>query len=92
MQNHKLKKLGHDLMNQLIYSDIEADVVFKKFDSEEMGICFSHYCDYYENGRKSLFIFNFYTEDEALEVFSHMKDVMAGLRLVTDERSNHVHY
>lgn len=90
MQKHKLLYIAKNLNHQLAHSDIEAHVLVKKFDDGELGICFTHYSDYYEDNYKSLYIFEWHGEVEALEISNHMIDVMTGERLVTDERNSNV--
>ncbi|MDW3983156.1 hypothetical protein QI298_09985 [Staphylococcus saprophyticus] len=92
MQKHRLLNILRDLNIKLAHSDIEAHVMFKQFDDGELGICFTHFSDYYEKGYASMYIFNHNTVVEALETFNDIKLVITGERLVTDERSDHIHH
>jgi len=90
MHKHRLLNVLTDLNIKLAHSDIEADVEFKKFDDSQLGICFTHFSDYYEYHKESLCIFEWYTEEFALEIFNQIKQVMTGERLVTDEGNSNV--
>lgn len=90
MQKHRLLNILTDLNIKLAHSDIEGHVMFKQFDDGELGICFTHFSDYYSGGWSSLHIFDHQSENDALTIFNHMKDVLACERLVTDERNSNV--
>lgn len=90
MQKHRLLNILTDLNIKLAHSDIEGHVMFKQFDGGELGVCFTHFSDYYEKGYASMYIFNHNTVVEALETFNDIKLVITGERLVTDERNSDV--
>lgn len=90
MYKHRLLNIATDLNIKLAHSDIEGHVMFKQFDDGELGVCFTHFSDYYRGGWKSLHIFDHHTVVEALEIFNDIKQVMAGERLVTDERNSDI--
>lgn len=90
MQKHRLLNILTDLNIKLAHSDIEGHVIFKQFDGGELGICFTHFSDYYVGGWKSLHIFEHYSENDALQTFNEIKEVISGERLITDERNSNV--
>ncbi|WP_436958478.1 hypothetical protein [Staphylococcus succinus] len=90
MHKHRLLNILTDLNIKLAHSDIEAHVLFKQFDDGQLGIAFTHYSDYYLKNEESLYIFDWHEKEVALEIFNHIKEVMIGERLVTDERNSDV--
>ncbi|HJG40247.1 hypothetical protein [Staphylococcus sp. GDB20D115P1] len=90
MNKHRLLNILTDLSIKLAHSDIEAHILFKQFDDGQLGIAFTHFSDYYEEGNRSLYIFDYHDKETALNKFNHIKEVLVGERLVTDERNSDV--
>ena len=88
MNKHRLLNILTDLNIKLAHSDIEARILFNKFDDGQLGIAFTHFSDYYEDDARSLHIFEHHDKETALNTFNHIKEVLAGERLVTDERNS----
>jgi hypothetical protein len=90
MNTHRLLNMSHDLNIKLAYSHIEGHVTFKQFDDATLGIAFTHFSDYYEKGYGSIHIYNWHDLENAKQSFETIKEVMAGERLITDEKDNHI--
>jgi (2Fe-2S) ferredoxin len=90
MNKQRLLNMAYDLNIKLAYSDIEGEVVFKQFEDESLGIAFTHFSDYYKEGCAFLDIFDWYKTVDAEQLFTAIKEVMTGERLVTDETDSHL--
>lgn len=90
MNKHRLLNISYDLNIKLAHADMEGQIVFKQFDDGHLGIAFTHYSDYYEKGYYTNYIFEWYSTEKVIEVFEHIKEVIAGERLASDETDSHV--
>ncbi|MCJ1774653.1 hypothetical protein [Mammaliicoccus sciuri] len=85
MDKTRLVNLASDLLIKIAHSDLEIKLEFRNYDGGELGFNLIHFDDRYEDRVNTLFIYQWQKDDEIMNLFEQMKDVIAGERLITHE-------
>ena len=85
MDKLRLVNMASDLILKQAFSDVTTSIGTYNYDDGGMGLFFTHYDDRYLKGNKTMYIFNFYSEEKSISRLDEMREVMAGERLITDE-------
>lgn len=86
MDKTKLANLASDLILRQIHSDLKISIQTVTHENGDFGIILGHRDDRYEYGSEHLAFYTFHNDAEIIRTFEHMKDVIAGERLITDEK------
>ncbi len=85
MDKTKLVNLASDLLIKIAHSDLEIKLEFRNYDGGELGFNLIHFDDRYEDRADIIFIYQWQNDDEVMNLFEQMKDVIAGERLIENE-------
>lgn len=85
MNRTRLVNLATDLIIKQIYSDLECHISTWLFDDDTFSIQLTHYDSRYENGNRTLRIYEWQDDEDIISKFEQMKDVIAGERLIENE-------
>lgn len=85
MDKTRLVNLASDLLIKIAHSDLEIKLEFRNYDGGELGFNLVHFDDRYEDRCYTLHIYQWQKDDEVMNLFEQMKDVIAGERLFTNE-------
>ncbi|WP_204206106.1 hypothetical protein [Mammaliicoccus sciuri] len=87
MDKTRLVNLATDLMIKQIYSGMRCLISTRVTKYEKYSIELTHFDSRYEKGNRSLHIFEWQDDEEIMSTFEQMKDVIAGERLIENERN-----
>lgn len=85
MDKTRLVNLATDLMIKQIYSGTNCSVSSHLNEQEKQSIELTHYDSRYHFGNRSLYIFEWQSDEKIVNTFEQMKDVIAGERSITNE-------
>lgn len=85
MDKSRLVNLATDLLIKVAHSDSEMNLEVRNFDGGELGIVLYHFDDRYKSKCEYLPIYHWQDDEDIIARFEHMKDVITGERLITDE-------
>lgn len=85
MDKTRLVNLASDLLIKVAHSDLEIKLEFRNYDGRELGFNLVHFDDRYEDRCDTLHIYQWQKDNEVMNLFEQMKDVIAGERLITNE-------
>lgn len=85
MDKTRLVNLASDLLIKVAHSDLEINLEIRNYDGGELGITLIHLDDRYKSNCKILNIYHWLDNEDIMARFEHMKDVIAGERLIENE-------
>ncbi|MCG2010445.1 hypothetical protein K4P56_12625 [Staphylococcus epidermidis] len=86
---HKLLKMANDLNKLILHSDEKIMVDFQTFTDGEVGLCFWHHSQKYEDNCNFIRFYEIHTDEELQRKFELAKEVIAGECLI-DERNSDI--
>ena len=86
MDRTRLANIAADITLKRFFIDIDVRVISRDFEDGDSAVLIKHIDPRYEYGYEYMGVFSFHSVEKAKEQHKIMLEVMAGERLIPDER------
>ena len=86
MDRTRLANIAADITLKRFFTDTNVRVISRDFEDGDFAVLIKHIDPRYEYGYEYMGVFNFHSVEKAKEQHKIMLEVMAGERLIPDER------